>query len=100
MKIQLDNIIHARGYLKIPGGRIFFIVIGMLHCPFVIPASMIGHPINDHFETKFMGVSDKNPEIVKSTKLGVDRYVIRSRVITSQDSLFIFLSNGSDGHKP
>ncbi len=100
VKIKFDNIIHARSGFEIAGSRIAVIIFRVIPCPGMVPARMIGHPVDDHFHPHFMRLPYQLPEILRCSEFGIDGTIIAAGIITAQRAFFIFFRDRGQRHEP
>ena len=80
--------------------RIPFVKIRVFCGPTMIPARVIGHPIDDHFEPHVMGFFHEAFEIIQCAKFLGNRHVIGTGIIAPHAALSILLGNRRNGHEP
>ena len=73
---------------------------GVLPDQHVVPGGVVGDPVEDHVQPKFVGAVDEPLEVVEGAELGVDGEVVARRVRAAQRALAVLLADRVDRHEP
>src|ERR1044071_7707898 len=72
----------------------------MFLCEWIIPGSMIRHPVEDHVHAQLMGGPYKMLEVGQLAKFRIDRQIILNGIGTAQAAFAILFPDGVDRHQP
>ncbi len=79
---------------------LFGVEVGVLLDPGVIPAGVVGHPVDDGVHAGRVDGVEHLPEVLHGAEVGVDVFVVGYRVGATEFALAVFLADGVDGHEP
>src|SRR5450631_1914642 len=79
---------------------IFSVKFRMFYCPSVIPPGMVGHPVDQHFETQLVCFVYQPLKIFYRTELRIYAYIIGAGIITSEGSQTSQPAYRRNGHEP
>src|SRR5882762_10493328 len=68
--------------------------------PYMIPTSVISHPVDQHFETQFVCLIHHPSEILYRTKLRIGSHIIRTGIIASERTQSTQFADGRNRHEP
>ena len=72
----------------------------MLRYQRVVPAGVVGHPIQEHAQAQGVGRVYEVAQVGEGTEFGVHAEVVAHGVLAAQSALAGHLPNGVNGHQP
>ncbi len=72
----------------------------MFRNPSVVASGMVGHPVDYHFESHFMGFAYHCLEIVHCTEFRIESLIVGHCIVAAERALALFFGYGVYGHEP
>ena len=81
-------------------GCVLRIPIGLRCNPWMVPARMVGYPVDDDAHAQGVDAVDQSSEVTVCAKFGIDAPVVGNGIIASQTSLALAEAHRMDRHEP